>query len=65
MMRTDKWIRFGRGQVHSGEERGYLYQSQEQPQLWKWKHHEFVAATPLEAIELLLGNKVQQGAVSA
>lgn len=62
---TSDWKRWGRGQVHSGEVRGYLFQSRTDSQRWMWKGIEFEATTPMKAIEMLMNQEVQwQGRLS-
>jgi hypothetical protein len=54
-----EWVRWGRGQVNSGVERGYLYQSRQKSKRWKWKGIEFEAPTPKVAIEMLISQEVK------
>ncbi|KEO82867.1 hypothetical protein [Tumebacillus flagellatus] len=57
---SPEWKRWGRGFVSSGDERGRLYQHQEQPARWLWKGIEFEAASPMKAIEMLMGQKLER-----
>ncbi|WP_146200937.1 hypothetical protein [Tumebacillus permanentifrigoris] len=57
-MKDTEWSLYGRGQIPSGERRGYLYRSNADKSLWKWKDVVFEAKSPQEAIEGLLAQRV-------
>jgi hypothetical protein len=52
-----EWNRYGRGQIPSGDQRGYLYRSKADQTLWKWKDVVFEAKSAEEAIEGLMGQR--------
>jgi hypothetical protein len=59
-MTPAEWRRYGRGQVHCGNERGYLYRNILNTRMWMWKGIQFEADTLEKAIDMLLGQKVKK-----